>query len=262
MVKGIDLSRHNGKVDFSKVAKDGISFVILRAGYGRTYKDTAFDYNVEQAVKNGLQIGIYWFMYANSAENAIKNAEKCYESIKQWRDKITLKVWADWEYDSDKNAGYLTNHQRTEFVVLFLNKMKSYGFDVGVYANPDYIRNKFEWSRLSVYPLWIAKYSNILGDWNPLIWQYSSKGTVSGITGNVDLNNGYWDSVVMPTLKKGDKGENVKILQTKLNSKGYNLIVDGDFGTKTRNAVIDFQSVHGLVKDGIVGKNTWSMLMV
>ena len=189
-IKGIDVSYHQGLIDWKKVKQSGIEFAIIRAGYGRNTVDKKFIENIVGANTAGLKIGIYWFIYATNVQEAIENADMCHKAIALYKDIITMKVWADYEYDSDaysvRQGVKQTNASRTAIVRAFLGRLKSLGYDVGNYANPDYLKGKFE--PLNEYPLWLAKYSHSMGDYTPLMWQHTSTGTVPGIGGNVDLN--------------------------------------------------------------------------
>lgn len=201
MIKsGIDVSYHQGIIDWKKVADSGIEFAMIRAGYGKSTVDEKFIENIVGADTVGLKVGVYWFIYALNEYDAIKNAEMFHKTIEPYRDIIKLKVFADYEYDSDnyanKNGVIHNNKTRTVIVKSFLRYLKERGWDVGNYANPDYVKNNFE--DLSEYPLWLAWYTgneNNVKNYNPLMWQYSSKGSVPGIRGNVDLNYLY-DSVI------------------------------------------------------------------
>jgi len=273
--KGIDVSNYQGKIDWAKVKADGVTFVIIRAGWGKTNVDPMFRTYIEGAISQGLGIGVYWFLYAKNENDIILNAKKCQETIEPYRSKINLKVWADWEYDSDKYKPGLSKAQRTAWVKKFLETMSGYGYNVGIYANPDYLKNKF--NDVSEYPLWLAYYATSKGKYDPFMWQYSSKGRVNGIVSVVDMDICYGDKAPnsaqpapqkkYPTLQKGSTGEYVKLLQSILNEKGYNCgKVDGKFGPKTKAAVEKFQSENvdangvKLQKDGIVGPKTWSAL--
>lgn len=272
--KGIDVSNYQGKIDWHKVKADGVKFVIIRAGWGKTNVDPKFRANIEGAASAGLDIGIYWFLYALNENDIVLNAKKCQEVIEPYRRSINMKVWADWEYDSDnyyqKNKKVnLTKATRTEWVKKFCNEIKAKGFESGIYANPDYLKSKF--NDISEYPLWLAYYATSKGKYNPLIWQYSSKGKVNGIVSNVDMDIFYGETASQPQsqpkkkdypiVKKGSTGEYVKLLQSLLKDFGYDPKgVDGIFGPNTLNAVKQFQKDRGLVVDGCVGPKTWAEL--
>lgn len=190
---GIDVSYHQGIIDWKEVKNSGIEFAIIRAGFGRTDVDQQFHANVLGCIANNIPFGVYWFIYGVNEDEATKNAELCNRTIAQYKDNITLGVWCDLEYDTDANARRrgvaLTKDIRTNMVIAFNERMKQYGYDVGVYANPDYLNTKF--NDLSAYPLWLAKYSSNKGNYDCIMWQYSSKGSVPGINGNVDMNHHY-----------------------------------------------------------------------
>ena len=192
MSKGLDVSQCQGTIDWKKIKASGVDFVIIRAGWGKNGRDSKFKENIESAISVGLNIGIYWFLYGKSEKDIIGNANSCISVIGAYKDNINMKVWADWEYDSDNYCKGLTKATRTQWVKAFCKQLKDKGFDVGIYANPDYINNKF--NDISDYPLWLAFYNanpNSAKKYNPLIWQYTSKGTINGIKGYVDLDEFY-----------------------------------------------------------------------
>lgn len=201
MIKlGIDVSYHQGEIDWRKVSACGIEFAIIRAGYGKSTVDKKFIENICGAQTAGLKVGVYWFLYALNEQDAIANAEMFHNTIALYKDVIDLKVWCDYEYDSDnysiKHDVIQTKESRTRIVKTFLHCLEEKGWDVGVYANPDYLNTKFE--DLSEYPLWLAKYSSDKGQYFPYMWQYSSKGSVLGINGNVDMNHLYVEEEQKP----------------------------------------------------------------
>lgn len=209
MKKGIDVSYHQGVIDWNKVKKSGVEFAIIRAGYGKNTTDKKFIENIVGAHTAGLKIGIYWFIYALNEKDAIDNAKRCIDTIVLYKDIITLKVLCDYEYDSDnysiKNDVVQSKESRTRIVKAFLHTLEDYGYDVGVYANPDYLNNKF--LDLSEYPLWLAYYTDEESKakkYNPIMWQYSSKGSVPGINGNVDLNYLYETEQEKPIIPESD----------------------------------------------------------
>lgn len=267
--KGIDVSNYQGKIDWAKVKASGISFVIIRAGWGKTNVDPKFRANIEGAMNAGLDIGIYWFLYAKNENDIVLNAKKCYEVIEPYRKAINMKVWADWEYDSDKYKPGLNKATRTQWIKKFCEEMTKYAYSVGIYANPDYLKSKF--NDISEYPLWLAYYATSKGKYEPLMWQYTSSGRVDGIVGRVDMDTYYGESATKPApqpsqkqypvLKKGSTGEYVKLLQSILVEKGYDPKgIDGIFGPGCLAAVKKFQADNGLAVDGCVGPKTWAAL--
>lgn len=270
---GIDVSSFQPSVDWNKVKAAGVKFAIVRAGYGKKTKDKCMDSHAKGIINAGLGLGFYWFIYGTTTEHIIKNAEYFIKCIEPYKDKITHKVWCDFEYDTDRYANdkgiAFTKTIRTEYVKIFCEYLHNAGYDVGVYANEDYLKNHF--NDLSMYPLWFAKYSEPKTK-DCYMWQYSSKGQIDGIPGNVDVNIFYGEDVKdvepvnieMNVLKRGDKGEQVKTLQRLLISMKYSCGikgVDGSFGKATLSAVEKYQKKNGLLVDGIVGANTWNSLL-
>lgn len=208
-LKGIDVSKWQGFINWPLVKTAGVEVAIIRAGYGTSGLDSKFKSNIEGAAASGIKyIGVYWFIYANNETEVINNAKRCVEVIKPYKDKINFKVWSDWEYDSDKKCTTkLDKTTRSNWVKTFMEEVKKNGFEVGLYANQDYIKTKFDMNILGSYPLWFAKYSSSMGSYGEgcLMWQYTSSGKVSGINGNVDM-----DKVYIENIKEEDKKEEVK----------------------------------------------------
>lgn len=188
-MKLIDVSVHQGNIDFKKVKAAGIDGVIIRAGYGQNNIDKRFKENIKHALAAGLPVGIYWFSYAYTTEMARKEAEYCLKAIKGY--EITLPVFFDWEYDSmsyaKKNGAKPTKDLITFMYLTFCQAVKAAGYKAGYYDNPDYLRNHVNADKLTGFYFWLAHYTSkrtISCD----IWQYSDKGNVNGISGNVDMN--------------------------------------------------------------------------
>lgn len=221
---GIDISKHNGRVDFVKVKADGYDFVIIRAGYGKT-KDVNFDYNIRKAIEAGLKVGAYWFIYAKTSNDILSNVKMAHATLNNWKDKLEMGVWADYEYDSDRYVGrQLSVKERTAWVKAFIEGMIGNGYDCGVYANPDYLDNKF--GNLKAYKLWIARYTddaNKVKDYKPYMWQYSSTGKVNGVITNVDINKIFEETVATEPKKcygiVTTRGANL-MLRNEPNTKG------------------------------------------
>lgn len=212
---GCDISYYQGDVDFVKMKKAGIKFVIIRAGFGQTV-DKRFVSYINATIKAGLKVGIYWFIYASDKYISKLNAIKLIAIIEPYKDKLTCGVWADWEYDSDKVAGKLSVSQRCEIVEAFLNELTSKGYEAGIYSNQDYIKSgKFTSELIASYPLWFAKYSNIIGEYSKkgkdgqaYMWQYTSsgKGSQYGVSSkNLDMDYAYFTDVNVDTTTVLDK---------------------------------------------------------
>ena len=228
--KGIDVSKHNGSIDWNKVKADGIDYAIIRGGYGNSYVDPYFKDNIEGATKAGLKVGVYWFSYSTSVEKARQEAEKCLEVISPYKDKITYPVFYDFEYASvdyaAKQGVTVTKSLATDMANTFINRIASAGYDTGLYSNQDFSSRYFDTSILNSNNLWIAQYTSKCTYSKPyMMWQYSEKGSVNGIKGNVDLNY---------TCLKSMKYDNEEITQS-----GYRLNIHSFLGESNAKSALE-----------------------
>lgn len=193
-LKGIDVSQWQGNIDWQKVKGAGVQFAMLRAGYGRNNLDTKFHRNAQRAIAAGIPIGLYWFSYALNVEMARREAQYAVEVAKKY--KITWPIAYDLEYDTVsyavKNGVAITKSLATQMAIAFCEEIKRLGYIPMVYTNLDYLNRYFDRSKLP-YDLWYAQYASTASVADKEIWQYSSKGSVPGIAGNVDMNHGYKD---------------------------------------------------------------------
>lgn len=197
LVYGIDVSRWQGDIDWSKVAADGITFAMIKCGGGDDglYEDRKFKQNIQGALANGIQVGIYFYSGATDAKTAYDEASFCINLIKDYQ--ITYPVAFDWELDGDYNSV-------TEACETFCNVVKSYGYQPMVYSNRNRWYNNFNGEKLSnKFKVWMAAYWSeyyytstrwTYGDdlasfkWHYDMWQYGVTDTVDGIDGYVDMN--------------------------------------------------------------------------
>lgn len=197
--KGIDVSSHNGKIRWSEVRKDGVSFALVRCGgraYGRSariYEDTEFRRNLTHAHRNGLKVGIYFYSQATSEDEARAEAQYCIDALKGAN--LELPIYIDMEETQTGGRGRadgLNREQRDNIINAFSKVVRSKGYDAGVYANRWYLNNCLNVDKLRKgTSIWLAEYNNrtspiFQGDWD--IWQYTQKGQVAGIDGYVDMN--------------------------------------------------------------------------
>ena len=194
-VMGIDVSKHQGNIDWQKVKNAGIQFTFIRAGYGKfaSQEDPEFSDNIQNAYKAGIPVGVYWYSYAGSVADAEKEADTCLQVIKPFKALITLPVFFDQEYEPDIKA--MTTRQRTDCCLAFIKKIQAAGYKSGVYASYDWFMNKLYRAELLDYPAWVAQYASKCQytDKNLYIWQHTSTAKISGIVGNVDQDVGYFD---------------------------------------------------------------------
>ena len=192
MIKGIDVSVHQGKIDWSKVKQSPAKFAILRAGYGKEYyqKDLRFDENYSGCKGNGIPVGAYWYSYARSADDAGREAEVCLEIIK--RKSFEYPIYYDIE---DKSQITLGQSALEAIAETFCSRLKAAGYLVGLYSYTSFLEENFSPDFLSRYELWIAR-TNVESPDFPYpygMWQYSHTGRINGIETNVDLNYSYKD---------------------------------------------------------------------
>lgn len=197
-VLGIDVSKYQGTIDWTGVKNSGIKFVIIRCGYrgwgsGALVRDPNFDSYIKGAEAVGLDVGIYFFSQAINEKEAIEEASFIVECAKGHNVKLPLFIDIETSGgNGDGRADKISYAQRTAVAKAFCQTVKNSGYRAGVYANKNYLTTKFDASQLSGYYIWLAHYvekTNYNGKYD--IWQYSSKGSVPGISGNVDMNLAY-----------------------------------------------------------------------
>lgn len=190
---GVDVSEHNGSIKWSEV-KGNIDFAIIRAGYGLNNIDKMAVSNVQGCEANGIPYGLYWFSYAYTVDMAKKEAEYFIKFIGEH--KPSYPVYFDFEYDSVKYAEKMgvtiTKELLHSMATVFCDTLEKAGFYVGIYANTDYIKNKYNSEIFKKYDLWYAYWENECN--RPVyMWQYTASGSVPGISGKVDMNKCYVD---------------------------------------------------------------------
>lgn len=202
MAKGIDVSHYQGNIDFKKVKAAGYDFVIIKASEGNSYKDGMFETNYKNAVAEGLKVGIYHFGRFSSVADAKAEAKFFLDVIK---DKVlTYPAVLDLETDQYN----LSDTVLTDSAIAFLEELENNGYFAMLYSGKYFLENELEEDRLEPYASWVARYASKLGR-DAGIWQYSSKGSVPGISGNVDMDIAYYDYSF--TSPKGVKVESLKV---------------------------------------------------
>ena len=189
VAKGLDVSHHQGKIDWEKVSKSDVDFVIIRCGYGNnltSQDDKYFAQNVAGCEKYNIPYGIYIYSYALSKSDAKSEANHVLRLIKSTGAKPTYPIYIDYE-DSSQNG--LTPKQLGNFATAFFNKTIAAGYKAGVYANLNWWTNKLTDSRFYQWTKWVAQYNSACSYTKPYqIWQSISTGKVPGVNGNADLN--------------------------------------------------------------------------
>lgn len=186
-VKCIDISTWQGhNVDFNKIKSDGINYVIIRAGYGKevSQKDDTFETNYAKAKAAGLKVGVYWFSYAMSPSEAIKEANACLNCLAG--KKLDLPVYFDLEYMPALSG--LSNSTLTQMCLNFCETIENNGYDAGVYSSASVYSWQIDRDKIAKnYSIWNAEWSNSCSI-NCDIWQYSEKGQVNGVPTRTDMS--------------------------------------------------------------------------
>lgn len=201
--KGIDVSKWQGKIDWSKVKAAGIQFALLRAGYGDvlsypSQKDETFEYNYAQCKKYGIPVGAYWYSYATTVEAAKREAQSCIATLKGKVFEYPIY------YDVEEQRIFATG-KTNEIGQAFFAVMEAAKYYTGWYIYRSAAENYLNDRSRTRYTSAIAEYSDKLHYNYPYdIWQYSSTGRVNGISTNVDLDYCYTD---FPTIIK-QRGKN------------------------------------------------------
>lgn len=193
---GIDVSTWNGTIDWSKVAKSGVSYAIIRCGFrgttvGGLVQDNKFETNMKNATAAGIKVGVYFFTQAISEAEAIEEASMCLQLVEG--QKLTYPIFIDVESATNGRANKLSKDERTKIVSAFCKTVTNGGYKAGVYANKSWFTNNLNVSDLTSYTIWLAQYasSTTYTASRYDLWQYSSTGSISGISGNVDLDLSY-----------------------------------------------------------------------
>lgn len=192
LIQGIDVSHHNGDINWTKVKNSGIKFAMIRTGYGiasDTQIDKKFKQNIESAKTAGIDVGVYHYSYATSSSEAVKEAKFC------------LQIVADYEldypvcYDIEDSSILKYNKQtKTDMCISFCDTIEMSGYYAMIYANPDWLNNHlYSDQLLNRYDLWLAQWETDKPSITCGIWQRSEKGKVDGINGYVDLDVAYKD---------------------------------------------------------------------
>ena len=193
-IKGIDVSRYQGDIDWEKVAADGVKFVFVRLGYrgyseGALIADEKFEEYVKGAASNGIGVGIYFVTQAISEEEAVEEAEFVLDAIRPYN--ITWPVVLDIEEAASPTARTvgLGASERTDYTIAFCEKIREAGYTPMLYCNIRWYLEELELERLTAYDKWFAQYFNRpFFPYEFSVWQYTNTGSVDGIKGNVDMN--------------------------------------------------------------------------
>lgn len=205
---GIDVARYQGTIDWTQVAASGIDFAMVRVGYRadstrKICADSNAKYNMQEAQKNGIKVGAYFFSTAATTQEAVEEADWVADYIAQYQ--ITYPVAYDCEgFDKPESAQYhLTNEQRTDIAIAFLQEIYNRGYTPMFYSSMGELAGSAKWdtSRIEgTYRIWVSQYPAVpypqtvqsSYDGTHAMWQYTNRGTVAGISRPVDVNVAYF----------------------------------------------------------------------
>ena len=219
---GADFSKHQGTIDWASVKQSGVEFVILRAavrGYGSSgnlMTDSQIAANIEGALSQNIDVGIYVFSQAVTTEEAVEEAERALDIIKGY--DIKLPIYFDSEYSGAPNrtgrADGLTKAERTSLAIAFCETVRNAGYKPGVYASKSFLYNNLGYVAFQSrgYEIWLAHYISSVTDFKyPYnIWQYTSKGSIGGVQSEyADLDIAYYDYANDSDMS--ERGKNVMV---------------------------------------------------
>jgi GH25 family lysozyme M1 (1,4-beta-N-acetylmuramidase)/peptidoglycan hydrolase-like protein with peptidoglycan-binding domain len=271
-MKGIDISPYQGNINFTALKQSGIEIVYIKSSEGATWKSDTFRSYYNQAISAGLKVGVYHFLRANAMESEVANLISMTSGL-----HFDCKFAIDCELTLNQSAQQITNNIRN-----FSNIMKSKGLECVLYTYSSFLKDNILYNQISDIPLWIAEYGVSKPDISvPYVgFQYSEKGSVSGINGACDVDE-FSDGILIGNntntapcnitqivespLQKASAfvGNRGAELQRDLIALGYNCGgygADGKFGQGSYDSLVKFQSDKGLSADGLAGDATFAKL--
>ena len=281
---GIDVSKWQGKIDWQKVAKSGINFAVIRVGFrgedGKIYPDENFDYNIQQAEKNGILVGVYFFSTAKTETEAKEEAAFTADKIKGY--KISLPVVYDCEgyKNTDSRMFSLSADERTQNALAFLQSIEKYGYKGMFYGSKNDLEDANIWNVKLLekqYKIWVAQYSSptypqkenpdYYGKYD--MWQYTNRGIVPGVDGNCDMVLSYSEYKESKPINKNTVNKDAappKTQQELLYTDANDSVTAKD-SVNLRTGPSTKYDIVGTLKSGTfltrtgIGKNGWSKLI-
>ncbi len=281
---GIDVSKWQGKIDWQTVKSTGIDFAIIRIGYrgenGIIYRDENADYNIQQAQKSGVLVGVYFFSTARNTVEAQEEAAWTIDAIKGY--KISYPVVYDCEGYTNTNSRMfgISAQARTDNAIAYLGHIKSAGYDPMIYGAKSDFENTVLWdiSRIEPhYKVWIAHYSKVIypakqtPDYNGKfdMWQYTNRGAIDGIEGNCDMIVSYFtaqeasakDSFATPNEAKPPKTQEELVYTNANDQVTAKEEVNLRLGAGTKFDIVATLKAGEFIERTGIGSNGWSRLL-
>lgn len=215
MKKGIDVSYANGRIDWNSVSVD---FAILRSSFGSDLPsqiDGFFYQNANGCVKNNIPFGTYHFAYFIDEKTARDEADFTIRLANEYKKHVKF-IALDIEEDTERYAKQMgANPNWTNCAIAFLEKVKAAGYTPVIYSNQSWLTSKLDWPRVKKYKLWYAAPGASSPAYTSAIWQYSWSGKVNGISGDVDMNYLYDESLFGNTQSNKTESQNKPETQSK-----------------------------------------------
>ena len=189
-LRGIDVSYWQGAIDWKRVKASGVDFAFLRTSVSDYYSDETFYYNITEAQRAGIKVGVYHYCKATTVESARTEARFFLEALEPY--KLDFPIVLDIE---DRTQEALGVDELTRIAAVFCEEIKKAGYTPMIYSSASWLNNRLNMSKLSEYEVWVAHWGTTRPAYRGSygVWQYSSEGRVSGISGDVDLNIAYID---------------------------------------------------------------------
>lgn len=197
--KGIDVSKFQGDIDWNAVKQDGVEYVFIRLGLrgyetGQIVEDEYFKKNIEGANAAGVAAGVYFFSQAVTEAEAVEEADYVLNLVKDY--KLDCPIVYDVEKVANSNArmNKISREERTAVTIAFCERIKEAGYEPMIYANMEMFTQLVDITKLEAYEKWYAYYdASLYYPYDFTVWQYTEKGKVAGITGEVDMNISFKD---------------------------------------------------------------------
>lgn len=277
-MKTIDVSSYQGIIDWKKVKAEGVGSAILKIIRKDLKPDTRFEENYKGCINANVPIqGVYNYTYATTVAKAKSDAQRVVEVLNGRK----LFVWLDYE-----DATLPKSSLAADIINAYGDVITGAGLPFGIYFGLSYYNSYLKkfWAKIrpEYKVCWVARYpstkemrvsDNPMASKKPTVdgtlfgWQYTSECRVNGISGRCDMSETYvYDNkkkamnAAKPLLKRGMITEEVRVLQQNLNTFGYGLVTDGNFGAKTGTALGDWQKRNGLVSDQIYGAASYAKM--
>ena len=192
-IQGIDVSEHNGVINWEAMKAGGVRFAIIRASWGHFVEDKQFQRNVNECDRLGIPYGLYHYSYVSNATEMKQEADGFIQQCKSCRPLYPCYI--DME-DSDgwKARNHVSDATNIETCYYTCNALEKAGFYAGIYANLDWLTHHINSSRLDRFDKWVAQWASVNTYQKPYgMWQYTSNGSIAGHNGRVDMDYAYID---------------------------------------------------------------------